>query len=122
MLDWIVFSLVLNFSDEERIYEDVPNNCENKKNVIAVKEYSPVSAAAEVTETADKSALSEDVTETDTDQVDLVFIHVNGTVASSWVKHKKYINIWYIHASIRNLLRNCEIKFEHAKHIQTYTV
>ena len=33
---------------------------------------------------------------------------------------KKYINIWYIHASIRNLLRNCEIKIEHAKQIQTY--
>ena len=57
----------------------MPNNCENKKNVIAVKEYSPASAA----ETADKSALPEDVTETDTDQADLVFIHVNGTVASS---------------------------------------
>ena len=46
----------------------MPNNCENNvKNVIAVKEYSPESV----------------VTETDTDQADLVFIHVNGTVATS---------------------------------------
>ena len=50
------------FSDEEIIYEDVPNG--KKQNVIAVKEYSPV------------------VPE-DTDEADLVFIHVNGTVASS---------------------------------------
>jgi hypothetical protein len=48
------------FSDEEIIYEDVPNK---KQNVIAVKEYSPVPE--------------------DTDEADLVFIHVNGTVASS---------------------------------------
>jgi len=72
--------VVVTAQEEERIYEDVPNNCENKKNVIAVKEYSPASATME---TADKSALPEDVTETDTDQADLVFIHVNGTVASS---------------------------------------
>jgi len=65
--DVVVVNIEDNVQDEERIYEDVPNNCENTKNVIAVKEYSPESV----------------VTETDTDQADLVFIHVNGTVATS---------------------------------------
>ena len=50
--------------DEDRIYEDVPNNAgQNKKNVITVKEYSPMPQ--------------------DSDQADLVFIHVNGTVAAT---------------------------------------
>lgn len=52
--------VVVTTPDEEIIYEDVPNK---KQNVIAVKEYSPVPE--------------------DTDEADLVFIHVNGTVASS---------------------------------------
>jgi len=59
--------VVFTKQDKEKIYEDVPNNCENKNNVIAVKEYSPEPV----------------VEEADTDQADLVFIHVNGTVASS---------------------------------------
>ena len=71
------------FSDEEIIYEDVPNK---KQNVIAVKEYSPVPE--------------------DTDEADLVFIHVNGTVASSWLKHKNYI-----HASIITALPKLRNKF-----------
>ena len=53
--------------DEETIYEDVPNNAgfknKNKNDVITVKEYSPMTQ--------------------DTDQADLVFIHVNGTVAAT---------------------------------------
>jgi len=60
----------------------VPNNCEMRQNVIAVKEYSPSSTEGTVTDQSPEPQMNKQ-TNVDTDQEDLVFIHVNGTVASS---------------------------------------
>ena len=64
--------LALNIFDDKNLEVKYLVSKVSATNVIAVKEYSPVPE--------------------DTDEADLVFIHVNGTVASSWLKHKNYIH------------------------------